>query len=123
MEAVGAEVALLRRHFRRSVAWGLTPHRRVLPSLRRGYALHPQLHLLFRAATRLLEPFFQINHVFGSPGDWFYLEGPRRRPVVLTVATWTDPVEERLLKRVAYFVVEHSGGKEQLRRHGIHPER
>jgi glycosyltransferase involved in cell wall biosynthesis len=124
MEAVAAEVALLRRRFPHSVAWGLTPRRRLTLSYRRGCALHPRLHLLFRAVTRLLEPFFQINHVFGSPGDWFYLQGTRRRPIVLTVATWSDPlVEERLLQRVECFVVEHPGGRELLRKHGIHPER
>jgi glycosyltransferase involved in cell wall biosynthesis len=122
MEAVAAEVALLRRHFRCSVAWGLTHRRRVVLSLSRGYALRPRLHLLFRAVTRLLEPFFQINHVFGSPGDWFYLQGVRRRPIVLTVATWSDPVEERLLKRIACFVVEHPEGKELLKQCGVHPE-
>lgn len=123
MEAVAAEVALLRRHFSQSVVWGLTHRRRLMLSLSRGYAFHPRLHLLFRAATRVLEPFFQINHVFGSLGDWFYLHGPRRRPIVVTVATWSDPVEDEMLERVRYFVVEHPGGKDLLQQHGVDPER
>ncbi|HXG08815.1 MAG TPA: glycosyltransferase [Gemmataceae bacterium] len=123
MEAIAAEVALLRRQFPGSVAWGLTHRHRLLLSWRRGYGLSPRLHLLFRAATRLLEPFFQLNHVFGSPGDWFYLEGSRRRPIVLTVATWTLPVEPALLRRVECFVVEHPGGRDLLKQAGIDPGR
>src|SRR4051812_44271899 len=106
MEAVAAEVATLRRHFPSSVAWGLSHRHWVLLSRRRGYCLHPRLHLLFRAATRLLEPAFQLNHIFGSLGDWFFLRGVRRRPTVLTVATWNAPVHDSLLQRVDHFVVE-----------------
>ena len=86
MEAVASEVATLRRQFPGSVAWGLSHRHRVLLSRRRGLCLHPRLHLAFRALTRALEPAFQLNHVFGSIGDWFYLEGRRRRPIVLTAA-------------------------------------
>lgn len=123
MEAVAAEVALLRRHFSQSVAWGLTHRRQLTLSLSRGYAFHPRMHLLFRAITRVLEPFFQINHVFGSAGDWFYLQGSRRRPIVVTLATWSDPVDDELLDRVRFFVVEHPGGQALLQQHGIDPER
>src|SRR5205807_895877 len=78
MEGIASEVALLRQHFPRSVAWGLSHRHRLLLSQRRGYCLHPRLHLVFRAATRVLEPLFQLNHIFGALGDWFYLAGSRR---------------------------------------------
>lgn len=92
MEAIAAEVALLRRHFPGSVAWGLSHRHWVRLSWRRGYCLHPRLHLLFRAATRLLEPAFQLNHIVGSLGDWFYLVGRKRRPTVLTLAALTAQI-------------------------------
>jgi glycosyltransferase involved in cell wall biosynthesis len=123
MEAVASEVALLRKSFPSSVAWGLHPGHSVLLSLRRGFCLNPRLHLLFRLATRILEPVFQLNHVFGSVGDWFYLQGARRRPTVLTVTSAASPVARPLLDRVGQFVVEHPGGRDELARLGIANQR
>lgn len=119
MEAISAEVALLRRTFPGSVAWGLSRRRWLLCSPSVGYCVHPRLHLLFRLATRLLEPLFDLNHIVGSIGDWFYLEGPRRRPTVLTMAALSTPVPGQLLKRVDRFVVEYPGGRDHLARLGI----
>ena len=122
MEAISSEVALLLRRFPESVRWGLS-HRHWALLNRQGFCLHPKLHLLFRAATRLLEPLFEINHVFGSVGDWFYLQGQRRRPTVLTTAAASAPVERDLLDRVDRFVVEHPGGRDDLRELGIGDDR
>jgi glycosyltransferase involved in cell wall biosynthesis len=119
MEAIAAEVAALRRRFPASVAWGLSDCNWVMLSRRRGYCLHPRLHLVFRAATRALEPLFHINHIFGSLGDWFYLRGARRRPTVLTMAAVCDPVAKPLLDHVDRFVVEYPAGREDLERLGI----
>lgn len=118
MEAISSEVALLLQRFPNSMRWGLS-HRRWAMLSRRGFCLHPKLHLLFRAATRLLEPRFQINHIFGSVGDWFYLQGQRRRPTVLTTAASSPPVERELLDRVDRFVIEHPGGRDDLHAIGI----
>lgn len=123
MEAIAAEVATLRRRFTSSVAWGLSPRHWALFSRRRGYGLHPRLHLLFRFLTRVLEPVFHINHVFGALGDWFYLEGKRRRPVVMTVAASTAAVSRTLLERVARFVVEFPAARAQLTQLGIEERR
>lgn len=123
MEAISAEVALLRRSFPNSISWGLSHRHWALLSPKRGFCLHPKLHLLFRAATRLLEPLFEINHVFGSVGDWFYLEGRRRRPTVLTAAAMSSPVERSLLDRVDRFVAEHPDGRDDLHRFGIDDDR
>jgi glycosyltransferase involved in cell wall biosynthesis len=119
MEAIAAEVALLRRGFPSSVAWGLSHRRWALLSWRRGYCLHPRLQLLFRLATRLLEAAFDLHHVFGSLGDWFYLRRPRRRPTVLTVAVHGRPVERGLLEQIDRFVVENPEGRGELERLGI----
>lgn len=123
MEAISSEVALLRRSFPNSVSWGLSHRHWAMLSRSRGFCLHPKLHLLFRVATRLLEPLFEINHVFGSVGDWFYLEGRRRRPTVLTAAAVSVPVERSLLDRVDCFVAEHPAGRDDLRQMGIGDDR
>lgn len=123
MEAISSEVALLRRSFPSSISWGLSHRHWALLSPTRGFCLHPKLHLLFRAATRLLEPLFEINHVFGSVGDWFYLAGQRRRPTVLTAAAMSTPVERSLLDRVDRFVAEHPAGRDDLRALGISDDR
>jgi glycosyltransferase involved in cell wall biosynthesis len=119
IEAIANEVALLRQRFPSSVAWGLSHRHWVLLSWRRGFCLNPRLHLLFRAAARMLEPVFQLNHIFGSLGDWFYLQGKRRRPTVLTMTSLTPAVERPLLERVDRFVVEYPAGREHLERLGI----
>jgi glycosyltransferase involved in cell wall biosynthesis len=123
MEAIASEVATLRARFAGSIAWGLSHQRWALISARRGYCVHPRLHLFFRAATRLLESRFDIHHIFGSIGDWFYLNGTRRRYTILTTAAWGPPADQRLLQHVDQFVVEHPGGGEELMRLGIEPGR
>lgn len=123
MEAISSEVGLLRKSFPSSVAWGLTHRRWACLSWKRGFCLHPNLHLVFRLTTKVLEPIFQINHIFGSVGDWFYLAAKRWRPTVLTMAAMSAPVEFALLERVDQFVVEHSGGQDYLLQLGICPDR
>lgn len=123
MEAVAAEVALLRRAFPASVAWGLSHRRWLLLSRKRGYCLHPRFHLVFRALTKLFEPVFDLHHIIGSLGDWFYLNRPRRRPTVLTVAAQAPPVEPALLERVDRFIVEYPRARDDLERLGIDRER
>jgi glycosyltransferase involved in cell wall biosynthesis len=119
MEAISAEVALLRRRFPSSVAWGLSHRHWLRLSWRRGFCFNHRLQLVFRALTRVLEPAFQLNHVFGSLGDWFYLEGLRRRPTLLTVAANRRPVQKSLLDRIDRFVVEYPAAKIELKQLGI----
>jgi glycosyltransferase involved in cell wall biosynthesis len=123
MEAIANEVALLRQRFPSSIAWGLSHRHWILLSKRRGLCLNPRFHLLFRAAVRVLEPAFQLNHIFGSVGDWFYLQGTRCRPTILTMAAVSPPVQPTLLERVECFVVEYPSGKDCLRRLGIEESR
>jgi glycosyltransferase involved in cell wall biosynthesis len=124
MEAIASEVATLRRHFRPSITWGMDHRRWVIVAPGRGdYCLNPKLHLLFRSMTRALEPMFDLNHVFGSLNEWFYLQGARRRPTILTVAVNSPSVDPTLLERVDRFVVEFESAREQLLRGGISPGR
>lgn len=119
MEAIASEVALLRQRFPCSVSWGLHPSHRMMLSRQRGFCLHPRMHLLFRGLTRLAEPFFQLNHIYGSTSDWFYLSGVRTRPTVLTVAATGVAVDRNLLERVDYFAVEYPAGRDELRALGV----
>ncbi|MBI1903230.1 MAG: glycosyltransferase [Planctomycetia bacterium] len=123
MEAIAGEVALLRRHFRPSVAWGVSPARWLQLSWRRGFGVHPRMHLAFRAVTWALQKAFAINHVFGSLGDWFHLKAARKRPVVLTAACQAKACEKELLQRVDRFVVEWPGARDELLAMGIEPRR
>jgi glycosyltransferase involved in cell wall biosynthesis len=122
LEAIAFEVAALRRHFPGGFTWGLTTQNWARVS-ERGLRLHPRFQLLFRLLVRLLEPAFQLNHIFGSVGDWFYLQGVRRRPTVLTAAAWSQPVGASLLERVDRFVVEYPGGRDYLVGIGIPPQK
>jgi glycosyltransferase involved in cell wall biosynthesis len=106
VEAIAGEVALLRRQCALSIAWGLHPDCWMLLSAKPDFCLNPRLHLVFRAVTRLLEPMFQLNHIFGSMSDWFYLAGQRTRPTVLTQAAFGDPFDVKLLDRVDTLVAE-----------------
>ena len=123
MEAIASEVALLRRQFPSSIAWGLSDRHWALMSWKRGFCLNPRLHLAFRAATSLLEPMFDVNHVFGTIGDWFYLRGQRKRPTIVTAAAVADPVETTLLDQVDCFVAEHPAGRTELQECGIDDDR
>jgi glycosyltransferase involved in cell wall biosynthesis len=123
IEAISSEVELLRRNYPLSIAWGLSHRHWCLLSRRRGWCLHPRLHLPFRGVTRVLEPLFDLNHVFGSVGDWYYLKGKRRRPTVLTAAAASSSVDQALLDRVDRFVVECPAMREDLARQGIESAR
>jgi glycosyltransferase involved in cell wall biosynthesis len=123
MEAISAEVATLRRRFPSSVAWGLSHRHWALISRRRGYCLHPRAHLLFRAATWLFEPLFHLNHIVGSIGDWFYLNGVSCRPTVLTLAAACESVSAELLGKVSRFVIESPADRRRLNDLGISDER
>lgn len=123
MEAIAGEVALLRRHFRPSVAWGVSPARWLQLSWRRGFGVHPRMHLAFRAATWILQRAFRVNHLVGGLGDWFHLKAARKRPTVLTVAVDSAPSELRLLDRVDRFVVEWPAARDRLNALGIGRER
>lgn len=119
MEAVASEIATLRGEYPQSVVWGLSARRWALLSRRRGYGFHPRLHVAFRITTRLLEPMFDLNHIFGRLGDWFYLQPTRKRPTILTITTRSVPVAKPLIERIDRFVVEHPAAKDDLRTLGI----
>ena len=122
MEAIAGEVALLRREFPASVAWGISPNCRLQMSWRRGFGFHPRLHWLFRGVTSVLQRGYDVNHIFGSLGDWFHLKAASKKPTILTAAAVSAPCDARLLERVDKFVVEWPQGRDPLIQHGIPAE-
>jgi glycosyltransferase involved in cell wall biosynthesis len=119
MEAVAAEVACLRRLNPGSVAWGIGQRNWLRLSWKKGFGFHPRLHLLFRAAAAFGQHGFDINHLFGSVGDWFHLKTVRKRPIVMTIALDGECCDNRLLQKVDQFVVEWPWEQERLRNLGI----
>jgi len=86
MEGVSGEVFALAKHFRGSWVFSLAPHQWVQFSLARRYAgLHVWAYPLFKLASPCLEQRFDITHIYGGFGNWFYLRNLGRRPLVLTV--------------------------------------
>lgn len=124
IEAVASEVAALRQAFPQSVTWGLNAHRWLQCSWRRGFIWHPRLHWWFHAATTVAQHAVDINHVFGSLGDWFHLRAVWKRPVVLTQAV--GPVGQThtsLLGKISQFVVEWDEARNDLIETGVEAER
>lgn len=123
MEAVASEVALLRQSFPMSLTWGITSSPGLQCSWRRGFAIHPRMHLAFRASTFFLQRAFHINHLFGGLGDWFHLVSLRSHPSVLTLAVDSPPCDPSLLERIDQFVVEWPEARDTLSSLGIERER
>lgn len=123
MEAIAGEVAFLRSHFKRSVAWGITTQRRCQLSWRRGFGFSPFFYKPFRLSTYFFQRLFQINHIFGSLGDWFHLNSLCRSPAVMTVAALSMNVDISRLRRIDRFAVEWPGALRDLDALGISSER
>lgn len=123
MEAISHQVALLRRHFAHSIAWGLNRQRTFQFSMGRGFILSPRLWPFFRGATSVLQRAFHINHIVGGLGDWFYLRAATRRPIVLTAAVRSMPCDRLLLRKVDQFIVEWTTDVDALLSLGISADR
>ena len=123
MEAISSQVATLRRHFPRSVAWGLNRHRIVQFSWRRGFIVHPKLWIPFRGATRVLQHAFHVNHIFGGRGEWFYVRAAVKQPIVLTTCVRKARCDEQLLRKVDAFIVEWQSDAIALAELGVDRER
>jgi glycosyltransferase involved in cell wall biosynthesis len=119
MEAISRQVAVLRRHFPRSIAWGMNRQRRLQLSWRRGVIVSPRLWPAFRGATAVLQRAFQLNHIVGGLGDWFYLRAATNRPIVLTAAVRSGACSSAMLQKVDEFIVEWESDVSELESLGI----
>jgi glycosyltransferase involved in cell wall biosynthesis len=123
IEAVAAEVACLRAAFPKNVAWGVSQRDRLRLSWRNGFCIRPGMQTLFRAATWLAQRAFDINHLYGSLGDWFHLRALRQHPAILTMAVPASPCPPAMLEKIDRFVAEWPSGRDALARVGIEPDK
>lgn len=118
-EAVAGEVALLRRAFPKSVAWGISARDGLRCSWARGFAVSSRFEMPFRMLTNVAQRAFQVNHLFGGLGDWSHLRAVGKTPAVMTVAVQSDSCDKGLLDKIARFVVEWPSASEHLRGLGV----
>lgn len=124
LEGGSKDVFALTGHFSRSRIFGLSRYYIARLSLRQRYI---GLHVRFYPLFRLLAPWFDrtsdVNHIYGSLDEWFFLRALRRRPIVLTVATANTPPDLSMHSRVACFVTHSSRTTAELVARGVPAER
>lgn len=123
MEGCSREVFALTKEFPRSRVFGLSRHYQIRVSLRRRYV---GINVRFYALFRLLAPWWDatsdVNHIYGSLSEWFFLRAVRRRPLILTVATIADPLERSAYAHVCRFVTHAERTTKQLVAWGFPPD-
>jgi glycosyltransferase involved in cell wall biosynthesis len=123
MEGCSKEVFALKDHFPRSRIFGLSPNYTFKASRRQRYiGMHVRFDPLFRIVGPLLERQSDIGHIYGGLGEWFFLKVLGRRPLILTVAVVTPPLERRAYDAVRRFVVHAHATTRELVSMGIAPE-
>jgi glycosyltransferase involved in cell wall biosynthesis len=124
MEGCSKEVFALKDHFLRSHVFGFSRYYGIRASLRQRYlGLNFIFYPLFRLLAPLLEVTTDINHIYGSLGEWFFLRVLRRRPTIMTIATETTPFGLEMYARVARFVTHSTSTTEEMIRLGFDPAR
>ena len=124
MEGCSREVFALTDHFPRSRVFGLSRHYGIKVSRRRRYiGFHVRLYALFRLLAPLWDATSEINHIYGSLNEWFFLRALRRRPIMLTVATSAEPLDRDAYAHVRRFVTHSDQTTKQLVALGFPPDR
>jgi glycosyltransferase involved in cell wall biosynthesis len=124
MEGCSKEVFGLKDHFPRSRMVGLSRYYWVKASLKgRYFGLNVRWYSLFRLLVPIYELRTDVNHIYGSLSEWFFLRALRRRPIIMTIATSAAPLDSHMYRHVRRFVVHGKGTIEELARWGIDRER
>jgi glycosyltransferase involved in cell wall biosynthesis len=124
MEGCSKDVFALKDHFPRSRVFGLSRYYAFKLSPRQRYlGLNIRLYPVFRALAPLVEWASDINHVYGSLNEWFFLRALRRRPILLTVATSGEAPDPSLHRHVTCFVAHSPTTTAELERRGVEPHR
>lgn len=122
MEGVSSEAFALARHFRGSWVFSLAPHQWARLSLsRRCAGTHVWAYPLFKLAAPCLERRFDITHIYGGFGDWFYLRNLGRRPLVLT-AIGSGFARTDFADKLSAVVAQSPEQAEGLRAAGLAPD-
>jgi glycosyltransferase involved in cell wall biosynthesis len=105
MEGCSKDVFALKDHFPSSRVFGLSRFYLLRISWRERYfGLNVRLYRLFRVLALLWEARSDVNHIYGSLSEWFFLRALRRRPTVLTVATCAAPLQPEEYRHITRFV-------------------
>lgn len=123
MEGVAGEVAALRSAFPNSLVWGVSARDARWISWKHGICFNPRLYWAFRIMTGLWQRRINVNHLFGSVGDWHHLKSLINRPTIMTVCLRGRAEHSQLLERVDRFAVEWPGAKGDLKALGVGEDR
>jgi glycosyltransferase involved in cell wall biosynthesis len=82
-------------------------------------ARHPAI---FRAVAAGVEPFGDVNHVFGGLDSWYLLRAIRCRPTILTAVADGIRLEDRLYRHIVAYVAESPQLVRSLTRQGAPPD-
>lgn len=122
MEGCSKEVFALKDHFHRSLIFGLSPNYNLKLSRRERYVgMHVRFDPLFRIVGPLLEQRSDLGHIYGGMGEWFFLKVLGRRPLILTVAVVTPPLDHQAYRAVSAFVVHSPATARELVARGVDP--
>lgn len=123
MEGVAGEVAALRSAFPNSLVWGVSARDAQWVSLKYGICFSPRLFWAFRIITGLLQWRIDVNHLFGSIGDWHHLKSLMKRPTIMTVCLRGKAEHPQLFDRVDQFAIEWPDAKSDLKALGVGDDR
>jgi glycosyltransferase involved in cell wall biosynthesis len=122
MEGISKEVFHLKDYFSRSLIFGLSRHYWFKASLKERYiGFNFHFYPIFRIMAPLMEMRSEINHLYGSIAEWFFLRALRRRPIVMTIAVSGTPLDRSLYRCVDQFVTHSTRTSEELIRWGVNP--
>ncbi len=119
MEAIANEVEILSDHLPESCVWGINPRKKWIYKYRKRFACDVKYQLIFRLWVKLFQRKYQVQHLYGSLGDWFHLRALNQQPAVLTVALDLDCSDLTLLEKINHFAVEWPSAIQKLIALGI----
>lgn len=123
MEAVANEVQALHENLPQSFIWGINPRQAFIYKPKKYFATSARYQLGFRLFTKLFQNRYDIQHLYGSLGDWFHFRALNQQPALLTIALDSNPVEESLRNKINHFAVEWPSAIEKLKSLGIAEEK
>lgn len=125
MEGCSKEVFVLKDHYARSRIFGFSRQYEVRASRRQRYfGMNVRWYPLFRLLAPLVEMRGDINHIYGSISEWYFLRVLGRRPIIMTIATEADgPLDAELYRYVRRFVTHARTAMHDLAHQGFDARR
>ena len=124
MEGCSKEVFALKDSFPASRIFGLSRYYHVRASARQRYfGLNVRWYPLLALLAPIYEARSDINHVYGSIAEWFFLRTLHHRPIVLTLATDSQPLQPALYRHVQRYIVHNTRASRELAAWGFDPKK